>query len=222
MSAMDAIPRSPRAASMRGPTPGSSVTGRERRSVRVVRSGRTASVGSLDLEVGHAISSQANVGSNDPPDLCDELLLDPELLGQFGEELGGGDVPEVDGLSCLHRWPDLLDDGRHLPLASAGTLERHDLTANHLEYGPDIERRTYEALCSSNAPALRKVLKRADSEEQVGSSDGPLRGASDLVEIPPLVDTAEGFKQDQTGPHLGAPGVEHVYGSVHHPCRLRR
>src|SRR5215212_11187069 len=112
MSAREAIPRSPSAASMRGPTPGSSVTGRERRSVRVVLSGSVAASG---LEVGHAIGSQADVGSNDPPYLGDELLLYPELLGQFGEELGGCDVSEVDRMSCLHSGPDLLDDGRHRP-----------------------------------------------------------------------------------------------------------
>ena len=46
--------------------------------------------------MGNAIGSKAYVGPDDPPDLSDELLLDPELFGQFGEELWGGDMPEVE------------------------------------------------------------------------------------------------------------------------------
>ena len=92
MSASEAMPRSPKAASIRGPTPGSSVTGRERSSVRVVRSGRGAPAA---LKVGNAIGSKAYVGPYDPPDLSDELLFDPELFGQLGEELRCGDMPEV-------------------------------------------------------------------------------------------------------------------------------
>src|SRR5215203_7455588 len=89
MSASELMPRSPSADSIRGPTPGSSVTGRERRSVRVVRAG---SLIPPSLKVGNAIGTKAYVGPNDPADLSDELLLDPESFGQLREELGGGDV----------------------------------------------------------------------------------------------------------------------------------
>src|SRR5215210_5937365 len=192
MSASEAMPRSPSAASIRGPTPGSSVTGRERRSVRVVRAGRTA------LEMGNAIGSQAYVGSDDTADLRDELLLDPEPFGQLGEELGGGDMPEVERSSGLSSGPDLLDDGRHLPFATAGTFERNDLSVCHLEHRPDIEGRAEETLRPSYAPALDQILQRAHGEEHPRPGYGPLRGAPDIVEVPTLIDTAQGLEQDQT------------------------
>src|ERR671920_2381279 len=138
MSAREAMPRSPKAPSIRGPTPGSSITRRERRSVRVVRLGRGAPAA---LKVGNAIGSKAHVGPYDPPDLSDELLLDPELFGKLGEELGGGDVPEVELASGLRRRPDLLDDRRQLPPAAPGSFERNDLPARDLQHRPDIERR---------------------------------------------------------------------------------
>src|SRR5215210_4339397 len=105
MSAREAMPRSMRAASIRGPTPGSSETGRERRSVRVVLNRWPAPV----LEVGHAIRPRTDVGTDDPPYLGDELLLHAEPLGELGEQLGGGDVPEVQRTTGLRRGFDLLD-----------------------------------------------------------------------------------------------------------------
>src|SRR5215204_3817112 len=192
MSASEAMPRSPSEASMRGPTPGSSVTGRERRSVRVVRAGRGAPCAPPALEVGNAIGSKAHVGPDDPPDLSDELLLDPELFCQLGEELGGGDVPEVELTSSLRGRPDLLNDGRHLAPAASGTLERHDLPARYLEYRPDIEGCPKETLRPSYAPALGQILQRAHGEEHPRPSDSPLSGVPDLIEVPTLVNTAQG------------------------------
>src|SRR3712207_1636340 len=96
MSASDATPRSPSAASMRGPTPGSSVTGRALRSVRVVLTGASPPAAALPLEVAHAIGPQADVRPPGPAYLRDELLLHAEVLRELGEELGGGDVPEVE------------------------------------------------------------------------------------------------------------------------------
>src|SRR5215211_4148843 len=221
MSASEAMPRSPSEASMRGPTPGSSLTGRERRSVRVVRAGRGAPCAPPALEVGNAIGSKAHVGPDDPPDLSDELLLDPDLFGQLGEELGGSDVPEVELTSGLRGRPDLLDDGRHLAPAATGTLERNDLPACYLEHRPDIEGCPEETLRPSYAPALGQILQRVHGEEHPRPSDSPLSGVPDLVEVPTLVDTAQGLEQDQTRPHLGALGVEYVDGTVHHPCRLQ-
>ena len=81
---------------MRGPTPGSSVTGRALRSVRVVRAGNGFPAGTLPLEVGHAICSQADVRPHDPADLGDELLLHVQALGELREKLWGGNVPEVE------------------------------------------------------------------------------------------------------------------------------
>src|SRR5215210_5773684 len=100
MSASEAMPRSPSAASIRGPTPGSTVTGWERRSVRVARVGRTRPL-APPLKVGNAIGPESDVRPDDTADLRDELLLDPELFGELGEELGGGDVPEVERSSGL-------------------------------------------------------------------------------------------------------------------------
>src|SRR5918993_3043912 len=171
--------------------------------------------------MGNAIGSKAHVGADDPPDLSDELLLDPELFGQLGEELGGGDVPEVELTPGLRGRPDLLDDGRHLASAATGTFERHDLPARHLEHRPDIEGCTEETLRPSYAPALGQVLKRAHGKEHPRLSDSPLSGVPDLVEVPTLIDTAQGLEQDQTRPHLGAPGVEYLDGTVHHPSRLQ-
>src|SRR5215211_1882443 len=219
MSASEAIPRSPRAASIRGPTPGSSVTGLARRSVRVVRVGRRRPC-TPPLKVGNAIGTEADVRPDDTADLRDELLLDPEPLGELGEELGGGDVPEVERSSGLRGRPDLFDDGRHLPFAPAGTFEGNDLSVCHLEHRPDIEGRAEETLRPSYASALGQVLERAHGEEHSRPSYGSLRGAPDILEVPSLVDTAQGLEQDQTRPHLGAPGVEHVHGTVYHPRRL--
>src|SRR5215203_1831341 len=212
------MPRSPREASIRGPTPGSSVTGRERRSVRVVRAGSTAPP---SLKVGNAIGTKAYVGPNDPADLSDELLLDPESFGQLREELGGGDVSEVERPSGFDGGPDLLDNGRHLPLAPAGALEGDYLPSGHLQYRPDIQGGAEQALRTPDAPALGQILERADGEEHIRPRYGSLSGASNLIEVPTIVDTAQRLEQDQTRPHLGAPGVEHVNWAVHHPRRLQ-
>jgi hypothetical protein len=75
MSAREAKPRSPSLASMRGPTPGSLVTGCALSSAKVDRTGSEISVTALPLEVGHAISSQPDVRPHDPADLGDEFLL---------------------------------------------------------------------------------------------------------------------------------------------------
>src|SRR5215208_7124779 len=158
MSASEAIPRSPKAASIRGPTPGSSVTGLARRSVRVVREGRPCSCAPPALEVGNAIGPEAYVGTYDTTDLRDELLLDPEPFGQFGEELGGRDVPEVEGPSGIRGRLHILDDRRHLPLATAGPFERNDLSLCHLQYRPDIEGGAQKALGPSDAPAFGQIL----------------------------------------------------------------
>src|ERR687897_1264865 len=171
--------------------------------------------------VGNAIGSKAHVGPDDPPDLSDELLLDPELFGQLGEELGGGDVPEVELTPGLRGRPDLLDDGRHLASAATGTFERHDLPARYLEHRPDIEGCAEETLRPAYAPALGQVLQRAHGKEHPRPSDSPLSGVPDLVEVPTLVDTAQGLEQDQTRPHLGALGIEYLDGTVHHPRRLQ-
>src|SRR5215208_3812704 len=155
--------RSPSEASMRGPTPGSSITGRERRSVRVVRARRGAHRGR----------------------------------------------------------PDLLDDRRHLAPAAPSTFERNDLPARYLEHRPDIEGCPKETLRPSYAPALGQILQRAHGKEDPRPSDSLLSGVPDLVEVPTLVDTAQGLEQDQTRPHLGALGIEYVDGSVHHPSGLQ-
>src|ERR687897_2771849 len=170
--------------------------------------------------MGDAICSKAHVGSDDPPDLSDKLLLDPELFGQLGEELWDGDVPEVELTSCLRGRPDLLDDGRHLAPAAAGTFERNDLPAPYLEHGPDIEGCAEETLRPSYAPALGQILQCAHCDEHPRPSDSPRSCMRDLVEAPTLVDTAQGLEQDQPRPHLGALGIEYVDWSVHHPRRL--
>src|SRR5215207_2483635 len=174
MSARVAIPRSFNAASIRGPTPGSSVTDLERSSVKVVRGGSVIPAASPALEVGHAIGSQADVGSHDAADLRDELLLNAQVLRQLGDELGGGDVPEVEGVPGLDGRPHLVDDGGHLPLAPAGALEGRDLSPGNLEHGPYIERRPDQSLGPPDAPAPRQVLQRAHREEHVRTSDSPL------------------------------------------------
>src|SRR5918997_416455 len=132
------------------------------------------------------------MGSDDPSNLRDEFLLHPELF----------------------------DDGRHLPPAAAGTFERNDLPACYLEHRPDIEGCAEETLRPSYAPALGQVFKRAYGEEHPRPSDSPLSDMPDLVEVPTLVDTAQGLEQDQTRPHLGALGVEYVDGAVQNSCRL--
>src|ERR687893_732752 len=145
MSASEAMPRSPSAASIRGPTPGSSVTGLERRSVRVVRGGSTVPGAPPALKVGDAIGPEADVRPDDTTDLSDELHLDPEPFGQLGKELGGGDVPEVEWASGLRSRPDLLDDARDLSLATPGSFERNNLPVCHLQHRPDIEGGAEEA-----------------------------------------------------------------------------
>src|SRR5918998_4343294 len=127
MSAREVTPRSLRAASIRGPTPRSPVTGRERRSVRVVPSGSRGPVPGSALEVGHAIRPRTDVGTDDPAYLGHELLFYAEPLGELREQLRGGDVTEVEGASSLRCRLDLLDDGRHLPLAPARPLVGDDL-----------------------------------------------------------------------------------------------
>src|SRR5215216_3556293 len=203
------MPRSLRAASIRGPTPGSSVTGRERRSVRVVLSGSLGPAPAL--EVGHAIRPRTDVGTDDAAYLGDELLLHAEPLGELGEQLGGGDVPEVQGTTGLRRGFDRLGDSRHLTLASAGPLVRDHLAVLDAQDRPDVERRPDQPPRPPDATALRQVLQRAHGEEQVAPPDGGLRLPPDLLELPALVYTAEGLAQDQTRPHLGALGVEHLH-----------
>src|SRR5918993_1735428 len=130
-------------------------------------------------------------------------------------------MPEVELTSGLRGRPDLLDDGRQLPLAATRTFERNDLPARYLEHRPDVEGRAEEALRPSYAPALGQVLQRADGEEHPRPPDRPLGDVPDLVEVPTLVDTAQGLEQDQTRPHLGALGVEYLDGTVYHPSRLQ-
>src|SRR5829696_695796 len=214
MSASEAMPRSPSADSIRGPTPGSSVTGRERRSVRVARAGSVIPGVPPVLEVGHAIGSQADVGPDDTADLGHEFLLDAEVLGELGDELRRGDVPEVERATSLHGRPDLVDDGGHLPFAPAGPLEGSDLCPGHPEDGPDVERRPDQALCPPYVPTPGQIFERAYGEEYVGPRDGPLRNALYLVEISPLVDAAECLHEDQTRPQLGAPRVQHVHRAL--------
>src|SRR5215213_11247453 len=220
MSASEAMPRSPRADSMRGPTPRSSTTGLERRSVRVVRAGSETPAAPV-LEVGHAIGSEADVGPDDAADLGDELLLDAEVLGELGDELRRRDVPEVERAPGLDGGPDLVDYGGHLPLASAGALEGRDLSIRYLQHGPDVERRPDQALRPADAPAPGQVLERTHRKEHLHPRDGPLRDAFDLLEIPAFVDTAERLQQDQTRPHLRGPRVEDMDGTIDHPCRLQ-
>src|SRR5918998_1065296 len=105
ISAREVTPRTLRAASIRGPTPGSSVTGRERRSVRVVLWG-SLGPGSA-LEVGHAISPRTDVGTDHSAYLGHELLLHSEPLRELREQLRSSHVPEVQGSSGLRRGPDL-------------------------------------------------------------------------------------------------------------------
>src|SRR5215218_7448793 len=135
MSARDVTPSSFSAACIRGPTPGSSVTGRERRSGSVVLCGGVWAASTL--EVGHAIRPRPDVGTDDPAYLRDELHLHPELLGQLGEELGGRDVPEVQRPACLHGGPDLLGYRRHLAFAAARPFVGDDLAVLDPQDGPD-------------------------------------------------------------------------------------
>src|SRR5918992_1625008 len=107
MSASEDTPSSRRAAAMRGPTPGSSVTGRERRSGGVVRWG--GGWAAPAQEVGHAISSRADVRADDPAYLGNQLLFNPQALCELGDELGGRDVTEVERPAGPRRGPGLLD-----------------------------------------------------------------------------------------------------------------
>src|SRR5215218_1931754 len=213
MSARDVTPSSFSAACIRGPTPGSSVTGRERRSGSVVLCGGVWAASTL--EVGHAIRPRPDVGTDDPAYLGDELLLYPELLGQFGEELGGRDVPEVQRTACLNSGPHLFHDGRHLPLAAPRPFVRDHLAVFDPQDGPDIEGGSQEAPPTPQAPALREVLKGAHGEEDVGTSDRGLRRPPHVLEVPALVHDAQGLPEDQTGPHLRAPRVKDLDWPVH-------
>src|SRR5919199_4174527 len=137
MSAREVTPRSLRAASMRGPTPGSSVTGRARRSVRVVLArNRTPMPGSA-LEVGHAIRPRTDVGPYAPAYLAHKLHLYAEPLCELREELGGCDVPEVQGMPGLGCGFDFLDYGRDLALAAAGSPVWNYLPILDAQYGAD-------------------------------------------------------------------------------------
>src|ERR687894_2945176 len=162
MSARVVTPRSLSAASIRGPTPGNSLTGLARSSLIGVRAGSPFSV--YSLEVGHAIGSQAHVRPYDAPDLRDRFGLDPEPLGQLLERIRRADVPEVERTSGLRGGRGLLDDGIHLALAPAGALVRDDLAVYQLEHGPDVECRADEALGAADPAALRQVLERPDRE----------------------------------------------------------
>src|SRR5829696_2143169 len=137
------MPRSLRAASIRGPTPGSSVTGRERRSVRVVLSGSLGPAPAL--EVGHAIRPRTDVGTDDPAYLRDELLLHPEPLGELGKEFGGRDVTEEQWATSLGRRSDFLHDGGHLPLAAARPFVRDHLAVFDPQDRADVQGRPHEA-----------------------------------------------------------------------------
>src|SRR5918998_3438898 len=107
MSATDTKPKSLSAAAIRGPTPGSSVTGTARSSGRVVLRGRYSSGLSPEvlraeasrpsaLEEGHAISSRSNVRPDDPPDLRGKAAL-PQSLTKLGERPRGVGVPVGQG-----------------------------------------------------------------------------------------------------------------------------
>src|SRR3712207_1508005 len=181
MSAREATPRALRAASIREPTPGSSVTGRERRSVRLVlsRSQGPAAPGSA-LEVGHAIRPRTDVGTDNPAYLGHELLLHPEPLGEFRELLRRGDVPEIQWAPGLRHGLDLLDDGRQLPLAPAGALVRDDLPVLDPQNRADVERRPQQAPRPSDATALPKVFQLAHGEEHVAAPDRGLSRPPDV------------------------------------------
>ena len=128
------------------------------------------------------------MGPDDPAYLRDELLLDPELVGQLGEELGGGDVPEVELTACLDGRPDLLDDGRHLALAAARPFVGDDLARPYPQHGPDVEGGPTRRCALPMRPLFGEILQRAHGEEDVGPPDSPLRRAPDVVEVPALVD----------------------------------
>src|SRR3712207_3458238 len=151
------MPRSFRAASILGPTPGNSVTGRERSSVRVVRTGESglAPPGASLLEVGHAIGSQAHVRPHYPAYLGDEFLLHPEALRELGEEFRGGDVAEVQWAARLPRGPHLLRERGQLPFAPARALVRNHLSVFEPQDRTDVERRSHESLRPPDAAALR-------------------------------------------------------------------
>src|ERR687894_1573702 len=159
MSAREDTPRSLSAASIRGPTPGNSVTGRERSSVRVVRSGIRVPAGpGSALEVSDAIRPGTDVGTDDPAYLGHELLLYLEPLRQLREQIRGRNVPEVEGAPGLGRGLDLLDDGRHLPLAPAGPLVWDDLPVLDPQDWAHVERRPDQAPRPPHATALRQVF----------------------------------------------------------------
>src|SRR3712207_5476045 len=178
------MPRSFRAASILGPTPGNSVTGRDRSSVKVVRTGEPglAPPGASPLEVGHAIGSQAHVRPYYPAYLGDELLLHPEALRELGEELRGCDVAEVQRAARLCRWPYLLRDRSQLPFATARALVRNYLSVFEPQDRTDVERRSHESLRPPDAAALREVLQRAHGEEDSALPDGRLRVPTDILE----------------------------------------
>src|SRR5918997_2829479 len=212
MSAREDTPRSLRAASIRGPTPGNSVTGRERSSVRVVRSGIRVPAGpGSALEVGHAIRPRTDVGTDDPAYLGHELLLYPEPLCELREPLGSRGVPEEKGTSGLGYGLDLLDDRRHLPLAPAGPLVRDNLPVLDPQNRANIEGSSDQASRPTDAPALRQVFQRAYGEEDVAASDRDLSRPPDVPELPALVYLPQSLPQDQTRTHLSALGVEHPH-----------
>src|SRR5215218_1356991 len=184
MSARDVTPSSFSAACIRGPTPGSSVTGRERRSGSVVLCGGVWAASTL--EVGHAIRPRPDVGTDDPAYLRDERLLHPELLGQLGEELGGRDVPEIERTAGLNSGCHLFHDGRHLALAATRPFVRDHLTVLDPQDGPDVEGSSQEAPPPPQAPALREVFEGAHGEEDVGTPDRGLRRAPHVLEVPAL------------------------------------
>ncbi|HET7272590.1 MAG TPA: DegV family protein [Rubrobacter sp.] len=69
--------------------------------MRIIRSGRTAPTESLELEVGHAIGSQPDVGPDHAADLGDQFLLYAQVLGELRDEFRRGDVPEVERANVL-------------------------------------------------------------------------------------------------------------------------
>src|SRR5918997_862930 len=186
MSAREAMPRSLRAPSIRGPTPGNSVTGRERRAVRVVLSGSRGPGPGAALEVSDAIRPRTDVGTDDPAYL---------------------------GL-------DLLDDGRHLPLAPAGPLVWDNLPVLDPQDWAHVERRPDQAPRPPHATALRQVFQRAHGEENVAAPDRGLRRPPHVFELPALIYLPKGLSQDQSRAHLRALGVEHLYRwPLNHPRR---
>src|SRR3712207_6819214 len=158
MSARLSTPSSLSAASILGPTPGSSLTGLARSAVSgVLRAAPASSAASL--EVGHAIRPQADVRADHAPYLGDGPPLHTELLGELSDRLGRRDVPEVQRAPGLGRGPHLLEDRVHLALAPARSLVRYRLAVDQFQDGPHVQGGADEALGAADPAALRQVLE---------------------------------------------------------------